>query len=93
MARLRAEELGADLERWCCFLAQLRKQGSLEGFLSALAACAEDMLYGARVPTLIRQEIRTLVNDAEYANKVYEGDSVKPRDSRAFRISSASMKY
>jgi hypothetical protein len=58
VARLRIEELGGNIKEWRSFLTQLRKHGSPVDFVSALAACAEDDIYGALIPGLIHQYLK-----------------------------------
>jgi hypothetical protein len=67
VARLRVEELGANAKAWRTFLTHVRKVGSPEGFVAALAACVEDDVYGRDVPILIAEQINALRDSAEKA--------------------------
>jgi hypothetical protein len=60
VARLRAEELGADQRKWRTFLTQLRKQGLPAGFVAALGACSQHEIYGAAIPVLVVRQIKGL---------------------------------
>jgi hypothetical protein len=67
VARLRTEELQGNLKAWRSFLGQVRRAGSPAGFVAALAACAEDEVYGKLIPALIRRQIKELRDRGEDA--------------------------
>jgi hypothetical protein len=67
VARLRMEELGGNTKAWRTFLTQVRRVGSPEGFVAALAACVEDDVYGRKVPILVTEQIRAMRDNAEEA--------------------------
>jgi hypothetical protein len=62
VARLRTEQLASDMEAWRSFLVKLDEHSRPEGFVAALAACAEHEVYGRPIPSLIRPEIRAFYN-------------------------------
>ena len=61
VAHLRCDDLGADADKWQGFLSGLAKQGAPAGFAAALAACAEDPVYGALIPDAIKRRITILL--------------------------------
>ena len=67
VARLRTEELQGNLRAWRSFLGEVRRAGSPAGFVAALAACAEDEVYGKLIPALIRRQITELRDRGEDA--------------------------
>jgi hypothetical protein len=69
VARLRTEEFQGDSADWRKFLGRLRKKGLPAGFVSALAACAEDEVYGRMIPPQIREEIKELRDRREDEEK------------------------
>ena len=66
VARLRTEELKGDLKAWRNFVGKLRGVGSPSGFVSALAACAKDEVYGSRIPPIICEQIIALRDGGEH---------------------------
>jgi hypothetical protein len=60
VARMRMEELRGDVRSWRSFLGRIRKQDLSEGFVAALAACADNEVYGKPVPASVRQDIKRL---------------------------------
>ena len=63
--RARARKVKAAVVRkWRSFLTQLRKHGPPVDFVSALAACAEDEVYGALIPSSIHLYLRKTRDNA-----------------------------
>jgi hypothetical protein len=66
VARLRTEEFGGNIRQWSSFLRQLGKHSLPADFVAALAACAEDEVYGANVPPPIRRQLKDLRSYPEH---------------------------
>jgi hypothetical protein len=60
VARLRIQELQNNLEAWERFLSELQRIGAPPEFMSALAACAEDQVYGSPIPQQILRNIENI---------------------------------
>ena len=70
VARSYARDFGKNTSEWRSLLARIRAKGSPRGFVSALAACAEDEVYGKDIPTLVRQQILSLRDGGESIKSV-----------------------
>jgi hypothetical protein len=61
VARQRTEVLGANFEGWQAFISDLQQAGWPQGFATALRASIDHHVYGAPVPSTLRELIRTTV--------------------------------
>ncbi len=63
VSRLKFEELGSDEIAWRELLDALRKLRLPDGFIMALAACADDEVHGRRLPPSIRGQMESFRTD------------------------------